>query len=216
MGVGIDQAAAPAEQVYDQLVGATFALRQIAEGIENPADCAASALKVIAMLEPSSAPLEPQDDLLDALWPPKALLKREDWDASTRKPKKPVAAPAGAQQADVPTLKDSIAEAFHYPACWDTAAYPTLADALSAVYDRFKCSECAPAAVAAQQAGDEAARDAKDAARYRWLREGRWFQQGPPHERRGPRLSASGCRSSSSMRFTQKRRAGCSVRCTWP
>lgn len=36
----------------------------------------------------------------------------------------------------------AIAKAIHYPDCWDTAAYPALADALSAVYDHFKCSEC--------------------------------------------------------------------------
>ncbi len=42
----------------------------------------------------------------------------------------------------------SLEGAIHYPACWDTAAYPTLADALSAVYDHFKCSECDPAALA--------------------------------------------------------------------
>jgi hypothetical protein len=50
------------------------------------------------------------------------------------------AAPA---QPTEPSLKDSLAEALHYPGCWDTAAYPALSDALSAVYDHFKCSECA-------------------------------------------------------------------------
>jgi hypothetical protein len=41
------------------------------------------------------------------------------------------------------SLKDSFAEALHYPGCWDVMAYPKLADALSAVYDSFKCSQCA-------------------------------------------------------------------------
>lgn len=32
------------------------------------------------------------------------------------------------------------AVAIHYPDCWDTAAYPTVADALAEVYGSFKCS----------------------------------------------------------------------------
>jgi hypothetical protein len=36
----------------------------------------------------------------------------------------------------------SIAEAIHYPTCWDTTAYPTLESALSEVYTAFKCSQC--------------------------------------------------------------------------
>jgi hypothetical protein len=35
------------------------------------------------------------------------------------------------------------AAAIHYPECWDTAAYPTFSDALSAVYAYFKCVTCA-------------------------------------------------------------------------
>lgn len=41
-------------------------------------------------------------------------------------------------------LRESIAKEIHYPACWDTAAYPTLEDAmLEMVFStRFVCSEC--------------------------------------------------------------------------
>jgi hypothetical protein len=34
-----------------------------------------------------------------------------------------------------------LAKEIHYPACWDTAAYPTLADALNAVYADFLCQD---------------------------------------------------------------------------
>jgi hypothetical protein len=37
------------------------------------------------------------------------------------------------------TSKADIGEAIHYPECWDTAAYPTLRDAISAI-GAFKCS----------------------------------------------------------------------------
>ncbi|MDR3386855.1 MAG: hypothetical protein P4L92_07360 [Rudaea sp.] len=45
----------------------------------------------------------------------------------------------------VPTIRDSIAKEIHYPACWDTAAYPTLEDAMLEMVcaTRFACSECA-------------------------------------------------------------------------
>lgn len=51
---------------------------------------------------------------------------------------------AAAAPASVP--QQSLADALHYPGCWDTAAYPALSDALSAANGYFKCSECAPAA----------------------------------------------------------------------
>lgn len=35
----------------------------------------------------------------------------------------------------------SVAEAIHYPDCWDTAAYPTVVDAIGEI---FTCSECNP------------------------------------------------------------------------
>lgn len=47
----------------------------------------------------------------------------------------------------------SLAAAIHYPDCWDTAAYSTLADALAAVYEHFRCSECQP--VAATEPSDD-------------------------------------------------------------
>jgi hypothetical protein len=37
---------------------------------------------------------------------------------------------------------DRIAELLHYPQCWDTAAYPTLADAMIEVAGAAGCSEC--------------------------------------------------------------------------
>ena len=33
-----------------------------------------------------------------------------------------------------------VASAIHYPDCWDTACYPTLASALSEMYAWFECS----------------------------------------------------------------------------
>jgi len=45
-----------------------------------------------------------------------------------------------------PAAPMALEQALHYPGCWDTAAYPALSDALAAVYDHFKCSECAPMA----------------------------------------------------------------------
>lgn len=38
-----------------------------------------------------------------------------------------------------------IAKAIHYPECWDTAAYPTLASALCEMFAFFKCTndDCA-------------------------------------------------------------------------
>lgn len=62
------------------------------------------------------------------------------------------------------SMLDTVSEALHYPACWDTAAYPSLSDALSAVYADFECSECSP--VPAPVPASEAARDA---ALYRQL-----------------------------------------------
>lgn len=35
-----------------------------------------------------------------------------------------------------------LAEIFHYPECWDTAAYPTLQSSIDAVVHAFKCQEC--------------------------------------------------------------------------
>lgn len=43
-----------------------------------------------------------------------------------------------------------IAAMIHYPACWDTAAYPTVEDALREVA-AFKCSECVRPAQADQE-----------------------------------------------------------------
>jgi len=34
----------------------------------------------------------------------------------------------------------AMAAAIHYPECWDTAAYPTLEDAMAEIYAWFKCS----------------------------------------------------------------------------
>lgn len=35
-----------------------------------------------------------------------------------------------------------VARAIHYPACWDTAAYPTILDALEELASCSGCSEC--------------------------------------------------------------------------
>jgi hypothetical protein len=37
---------------------------------------------------------------------------------------------------------EKCAEAIHYPRCWDTAAYPTLADAIWEALTWAGCSEC--------------------------------------------------------------------------
>lgn len=49
--------------------------------------------------------------------------------------------------------KPDIATAIHYPAHWDTAAYPTLESALSELSAWFKCSECAQPAPAVVEPG---------------------------------------------------------------
>ncbi|WP_405126733.1 hypothetical protein [Ralstonia pseudosolanacearum] len=51
-------------------------------------------------------------------------------------------------------IADTLARAIHYPDCWDTAAYPTLDNALSEVYTHFHCTNdgAHPAAKAAQRA----------------------------------------------------------------
>jgi hypothetical protein len=56
-----------------------------------------------------------------------------------------MAAPPAAQQAE-PVGEKRIANAIHYPACWDTAAYPELDDALAEMFQAFRCQECAPPA----------------------------------------------------------------------
>lgn len=43
-----------------------------------------------------------------------------------------------------------MARAIHYPECWDTAAYPTLQDAMREVVNHAQCSVCAPAAEQAE------------------------------------------------------------------
>ena len=55
------------------------------------------------------------------------------------------AAPPAAQQAE-PVGEKRIANAIHYPACWDVAAYPELDDALAELFQAFRCQECAPPA----------------------------------------------------------------------
>lgn len=39
------------------------------------------------------------------------------------------------------TTREKIAVQIHYPQCWDTAAYPTLEDAIYEILDQG-CSEC--------------------------------------------------------------------------
>jgi hypothetical protein len=61
------------------------------------------------------------------------------------------AAARGAQQAAVservePAYPDEWAKFLHYPDCWDTAAYPTLKDAIHEVLACSECSVCKPAA----------------------------------------------------------------------
>ena len=41
------------------------------------------------------------------------------------------------------TTRDKLAAQIHYPGCWDTAAYPTLEDAVYEIIDHKGCSECA-------------------------------------------------------------------------
>lgn len=46
-------------------------------------------------------------------------------------------------EADAERLNAEVAEiarAIHYPECWDTVTYPTLAEALDEMYAWFKCS----------------------------------------------------------------------------
>lgn len=45
------------------------------------------------------------------------------------------AAPQPAQASD-----SAMAQAIHYPECWDTAAYPTVESALAEVYAAFRCT----------------------------------------------------------------------------
>ena len=45
-------------------------------------------------------------------------------------------------------MLDTVSEALHYPACWDTVAYPSLADTMTEVYANFKCGECVAPPVA--------------------------------------------------------------------
>ena len=42
---------------------------------------------------------------------------------------------------EVAALQEELAARLHYPQCWDTVAYPTLADALREVAD-CSCSTC--------------------------------------------------------------------------
>lgn len=44
-------------------------------------------------------------------------------------------------QPAVAVNKD-LAKAIHYPQCWDVAAYPTLAHAISELATCFQCCEC--------------------------------------------------------------------------
>lgn len=39
-------------------------------------------------------------------------------------------------------VNDDLAKAIHYPQCWDVAAYPTLAYAISELATCFQCCEC--------------------------------------------------------------------------
>jgi hypothetical protein len=45
---------------------------------------------------------------------------------------------------------EELAKRLHYPECWDTAAYPTLHDALLEVTGNCGCSECDPASAVHQ------------------------------------------------------------------
>jgi hypothetical protein len=90
--VGEPVKAQEVELLTDQLVGARYALRAIADGIDDPAKCAAAAIKVLDSLATASEAEDEKQDLDSLFYPPKALLKREDWDPLTRKPKAPVSA----------------------------------------------------------------------------------------------------------------------------
>lgn len=60
----------------------------------------------------------------------------------------------GQQAVPSTDLKDAFAQALHYPDCWDTAVYPALSDALAAVYEHFKCSQCAQEKAAPAEQAD--------------------------------------------------------------
>ncbi|MBR8376505.1 hypothetical protein KDW20_12025 [Burkholderia cenocepacia] len=38
--------------------------------------------------------------------------------------------------------ESKLAQAIHYPECWDTVAYPTVESALREVYAAFRCQQC--------------------------------------------------------------------------
>jgi len=61
-------------------------------------------------------------------------------------------------------MNDHTAAAIHYPECWDTAAYPTLESALSAVYHNFKCQDHTAADAPNREAGDGEPSPAKSSA----------------------------------------------------
>ncbi|MDE1008183.1 MAG: hypothetical protein OSB38_21170 [Paraburkholderia fungorum] len=68
-----------------------------------------------------------------ASWNKRAALSATQPAAVDREASKPA--------AEIPFAGD-IAQAIHYPECWDTAAYPNFVSALREVYSHFQCSEC--------------------------------------------------------------------------
>jgi hypothetical protein len=59
---------------------------------------------------------------------------------------------AKAEQAErvEPAYPDEWAKFLHYPDCWDTAAYPTLKDAIHEALAWSECSVCKPAAAVSE------------------------------------------------------------------
>lgn len=49
----------------------------------------------------------------------------------------------GAIKTRHPVIEAALAKTIHYPDCWDTAAYPNLADALAEIWaNEYHCTEC--------------------------------------------------------------------------
>jgi hypothetical protein len=88
-------------------------------------------------------PCDPMDVLLNRLKSGGDYLAPLDKDAN-----KPA--------AEIPFAGD-IAQAIHYPECWDTAAYPNFVSALREVYSHFQCSECIATTAPSVEQDDRAA-----------------------------------------------------------
>jgi hypothetical protein len=97
----------------------------------------------------SSAPAIVAADAAAPSESPKKMMERmtREWAALTPLQQYAIAKGRKQQEAqpDERAAFEKIATKIHYPACWDTAAYPTLASALveCAQWYEWKCGECA-------------------------------------------------------------------------